>query len=125
MDNALVIFNSHELLRVYPQDLVYISADHNYSEMYMANGDKKLLSFQLGTLEEMIKNQLQSQAPIFIRIGRGYIINRQYIYYINLTKQNLILKTPNGTQHSLTIPRIPLELLKSVIEQESKQTTTP
>lgn len=50
-----------------------------------------MLSYQLGQIEKMIAAQLGAEGNIFIRIGKSLIINRSYIYYINVPKQKLIL----------------------------------
>lgn len=118
MEPALIFFNANELLRFLPHDIVYITADHNYSNLVTASGDTRLISHQLGEIEVKIGQQLKAEAARFIRIGRGKIINRQYIYYINIHKLQLILKSPNGTLHTLTVPHDPLVLLKEIVANE-------
>lgn len=101
-----------------PRDILYISADRNYSNIITADGDERTVVHQLGQIEGMIANQLKEEALSFIRIGRGLIINRKYIYFINTQRQQLILKSPKGTLHQLKAAQEPLVQLKKIIEQE-------
>lgn len=124
MEHALILSNANELLRLLPPDIVYISAERNYSNITTADGDVRMVVQQLGQIETTIATQLQDESTQFIRIGRSLIINRAYIYHINIPRKQLILKSPNGKQHIMTVSHDPLVQLKSVIEQEIK-TITP
>ena len=74
-------------------------------------------NFQLGQLERMMAEQLAEEAEAFIRIGRSLIINRNYIYYINLNRQLLLLRDPNGRRHeTLKVSHESLKKLKELIE---------
>lgn len=118
MSKTLIISNNIELHRFTPSDIVAITADGNYSDITTANGDKRTVGFQLGQVEQMIASQLQEDALQFIRIGRSCIINRNYIYFINVQRQQLILKSPNGKQHSFSAGHDALGQLKKLIEQD-------
>ena len=125
MNPAFVISTANELFRFQPEDIVFISADRNYSHLFTADGDEKIVVLQLGHIEENLARQLNEEATQFIRIGRGLIINRKYIYYINLQKNQLVLKSPNGKQHPLAVPHEPLVALKKIIETEIINLITP
>lgn len=56
-----------------PKQLVYCKADGNYSRLYLKCGDSKVISQQLGKLEEQLKNKM------FIRINRSTLINKSFI----------------------------------------------
>lgn len=120
MANTLILSNNNELLRLLPPDIVAITADRNYSEIITADGDHRTVVFQLGAIESQIATQLGSESTQFIRIGRSCIINRNYIYFINLARKQIILKSPNGKQHSLDAGHDALHQLKMFLEQESK-----
>ena len=87
----LIIPTSIDLVRIAPERVVYISSDGNYSTLVQADGEMRMLSFQLGQIEKMIADQLGVEGNNFIRIGKSLIINRSYIYYINVPKQKLIV----------------------------------
>lgn len=76
MSKHIVISTSTELVRIAPEKIVYITSDGNYSTLMQADGEMRMLSYQLGQIEEMIGRQLGRDSEMFVRIGRGHIINR-------------------------------------------------
>lgn len=109
-----------ELIRVNPDNIVFISSDGNYSTLVLSDGESRILTMQLGQLEKLIENQLGSAGGTFIRIGRSLIINRVYVYYINLPQQKLILSNQMGVNHTLSASKEALRTLKELFEQEVK-----
>lgn len=79
-----------------------------------------MLSYQLGQIERMIASQLGIEGSIFIRIGKSLIINRSYIYYINVPKQKLILSDVESFNHTVSASKEALKQLKELIEKEGK-----
>ena len=79
-----------------------------------------MLSFQLGQIEKMIASQLGVEGNIFIRIGKSLIINRSYIYYINVPKQKLVLSDVETVNHTVTASREVLKQLKEFLEKEGR-----
>ncbi len=79
-----------------------------------------MLSFQLGQIEKMIASQLGVEGNIFIRIGKSLIINRSYIYYINVPKQKLVLSDVETVNHTVTASREALKQLKEFLEKEGR-----
>ena len=59
---------------------VYISSDGNYSVMVLYDKSEHLFSFNLSHFQQIIEKQMKTDASLFIRIGKGLIINREYIY---------------------------------------------
>ena len=120
MRKYLIISTANDLVRIVPEKIVYISSDGNYSTLVQADGDMRMLSFQLGQLEKMLASQLGSDGNIFIRIGKSLIINRNFIYYINVPKQKLVLSDVATVNHTVTASREALKQLKELIEKEGK-----
>ena len=87
MKKQLVISTSIDLVCIAPERIVYISSDGNYSTLVQTDNEARMLSYQLGQIEKMISSQLGNEGNIFIRIGKSLIINRSYIYYLNIPKQ--------------------------------------
>ena len=58
MSPVIVISKGTELLRIPSDRLVYISADGNYSYVVTQDNRSKMVSFQLGQLEDLIGDQL-------------------------------------------------------------------
>lgn len=112
----IVISKGTELLRV-PQDcLMYVSSDGNYSNVVTQDGHTYLLCLQLGQIEDLIGDQLGDDGGNFLRIGRRLIINTDFIYLIDVTKQLLILSDCKGSRHELTASYEALSKLKTYVE---------
>ena len=118
MKKQLVISTSIDLVRIAPEKIVYIASDGNYSTLVQTDNEVRMLSYQLGQIEKMISSQLGSEGNIFIRIGKSLIINRSYIYYINISKQKLTLSDVASFSHSVTASKEALKQLKELFEKE-------
>lgn len=118
MNRHLIISTSTELVRIAPVRVVYISSDGNYSMLHQVDGVTRVLPYQLGQLESMIGTQLGIEGNIFIRVGKTLIINRSYIYYINISKQKLELSDVKTFTHSLSASKEALKQLKELVEKE-------
>ena len=80
MNAPNIITTVNELVRVYPERIVYISSDGNYSVMVLYDKTEHLFSFNLSHFQQIIEKQMREEASLFIRIGKSLIINREYIY---------------------------------------------
>lgn len=120
MKKQLIISTSIDLVRIAPDKIVYIASDGNYSTLVQADNEVRMLSYQLGQIEKMISSQLGSEGNVFIRIGKSLIINRSYIYYINITKQKLTLSDVASFSHTVTASKEALKQLKELLENEVK-----
>ena len=116
MDKIIVISKGTELLRLPASRLVYIAAEGDYSEVVTQDNRKRIVSFQLGQIEDMIGDQLGDEGANFIRLGRGLIINLDYVYWVDIAKQSLILSDCSGCYHELTASREVLIKLKAYID---------
>ena len=119
MNTHLIISTSNELLRVAAAHIIYISSDGNYSNLLMSGGEIRMVTFQLGQLEDMINKQLPDMSSMFIRIGRSLIININHIYHINVARQQLLLKDRDNT-YTLSASKEALKSLKEFIEKNAK-----
>ena len=116
MNTHLVKSTSNELLRVAAGQIIYISSDGNYSNLLISGGEIRMVTFQLGQLEDMISKQLPDMRSTFVRIGRSLIINMNHIYHINISRQQLLLKDRDNT-YTLSAAKEALKSLKEFIEQ--------
>ena len=80
----LRISTSTELVRVATDEIVYVRADGNYSDLVLTNGQRRKMTFQLHFFDEVFQ---QLHNNMFVRVGRSLIVNKRYIYVINLTEQ--------------------------------------
>ena len=113
----LRISTSTELVRVATNEIVYVKADGNYSDLVLTNGKSRKMTFQLHFFDEvfqLLKNNL------FVRVGRSLIINKRYIHVVNLTDQMLVFSGQQitGDIHPLQVSREALRQLKEQLEEE-------
>ena len=120
MKKHIVISTSVDLVRIAPERVVYVASDGNYSTIVQSDGETRVLTFQLGQIEKIMSEQLGSEGNTFIRIGKSLIINRSYIYYINVQKQKLILSDNATFSHSVSASKEALRQLKELLEKENK-----
>ena len=121
MSKYLVLINSNEVIRVSPDRIVYILSDGNYSTMTLIDKEEHLFSFNLASFEKIIEQQLGTDAQTFIRLGKSLIINGKYIYYVNVSKQQIILSDSSfPNKFTLSASREALKALKTVLEESIK-----
>ena len=124
----LRISTSTELVRVATDEIVYVRADGNYSDLVLTNGKSRKMTFQLHFFDEVFQ---QLQNNMFVRVGRSLIVNKRYIYVINLTEQQLILSGGNlkepivfyrqsktDSPQNISLAREGLRQLKELLENE-------
>lgn len=114
---ALIISNSNELVRVKPERVVYIESDGNYSTMVLHDKTKYMFTMNLAHCQQLIEKQLGKEAEIFIRIGKQLIVNRAYIFKINVNKQELIMSDMTLREtFALSASKEALKQLKAYLE---------
>ena len=124
----LRISTSTELVRVATDEIVYVRADGNYSDLVLTNGQRRKMTFQLHFFDEVFQ---QLQNNMFVRVGRSLIVNKRYIYVINLTEQQLILsggdlkepivfygQSKADIPQNISLAREGLRQLKELLENE-------
>ena len=88
----LIFSNSGtELLKVRPEDIVYIEADGNYCRMYLRGGFEQQLWFNRQKFIAIINEQMRAEKPVFISVGRSFIVNLAYLYLINPVQGDMVL----------------------------------
>ena len=120
MSKRVVISRGTELLRIPEENLIYVSAEGNYSTAVTRDGREYLVTFQLGQIEDQLADQLGEQGMHFLRLGRGLIINIDYIFLIDVSKQKLVLSDGDRVYHELSASKEVLAKLKAYIESLMK-----
>lgn len=113
----LRISTSTELVRVATDEIIFVRADGNYSDIVLTNGKSRKMTFQLHFFDEVFQ---QLQNNMFVRVGRSLIVNKRYIHVINLTDQMLVF---SGQQikcdiKPINVSRDALKQLKELLENE-------
>lgn len=110
-----------ELLRVNPEDILYVEADGNYCKMFLKGSEMQNLWFNKNHFTSIIEKQIGNGTPEFICVGRSLIINCMYIYRINPSKGELIMYGSGcDSMVSLHASQVALSSLKDYIESEKK-----
>jgi DNA-binding LytR/AlgR family response regulator len=113
-----IYFNTRdELNRIDIDKIVYFEADGNYTDIVMVNKLRATVGMNLGEMEQTLASQIGAEAKIFMRIGRRFIINMQYIYQINVLKQQLILSDYDHFAFQLTASKDALRKVKELMLQ--------
>lgn len=113
----LRISTSTELVRVATDEIVYVRADGNYSDLVLTNGKSRKMTFQIHFFDEVFQ---QLRRNMFVRVGRSLIVNKRYIYVINLTEQMMLFagQPIKGEIAPLKVSREALKQLKEQLEKE-------
>ena len=114
----LKISTSVGLFRVPTDDIAYIEASGNYCDVHLFNGESVTMTFQLHYFAEVLG---MLQQNFFIRVGKSLIVNKNFVYAINVTNQELKLMDYRAHRSfRLKASKEALKELKSLLELEHK-----
>lgn len=116
----LVISKGTEMLCVPVDRLVYVAAEGNYSTVVTQDNRRHIVSFQLGQIEDLIDEQLGDAGSRFTRLGRGLIVNVDFVFFIDISRQRLVLSDCLNCYHELSASREVLIKLKAYKEALKK-----
>lgn len=112
----LKISTSVGLFRVPTDDIAYIEASGNYSDVHLFNGESMTMTFQLHYFVEALEKLKQN---FFVRVGKSLIVNKNFVYSINIANQDLKLMDHRMNHvFKLRASKEALKELKSILEQE-------
>lgn len=121
---VLIISNSNELVRVKPERVVYVKSDGNYSTMVLHDKTEQVFTMNLAQCQQLMEEQLGTEAMTFIRLGKQLIVNRAYIFKINPYKQQLLMSNMQvNIAFELSASKEALKQLKALIESETGKET--
>ena len=119
-NKVLIISNANELVRIKPERLVYVESDGNYSTMVLHDKTEQVFTMNLAHCQQLMEEQLGTEAMTFIRLGKQLIVNRTYIFKINPTKQQLLMSNMQlNIAFELSASKEALKQLKTLIESET------
>lgn len=90
-DTTLYFNTRDEMIKVSLSRVAYFEADSNYCHVVFINSASATILTSLVNIEMLLSEQLRENASVFVRIGKKYIVNRRYIFQINVLRQKLIL----------------------------------
>lgn len=110
------ISTSIEMVRVSTDDIVFVQADGNYSDLYLYNGKPHKMTFKLKYFDEEFQRLKNNP---FIRVGKSLIVNKKYIYIINIPSRSLVMSGGKlESEFRLTASRESLQELKEQMVKE-------
>ena len=109
----LRISTSTELVRVATDEIVYVRADGNYSDLMLTSGKSRKMTFQIHFFDEIFQLLRRN---MFVRVGRSLIVNKRYIHVVNLTDQ-MLLFAGQQMKSEIAPVRVSREALKQLKEQ--------
>lgn len=111
-----VYFNSRdELVRLSIADIVYFEADGNYTKVVAANKLTTTIGMSLSDMERALAQQLGDTATMFIRLGKRFIINHNYIFKISIHSQRLVLSDFHRFAFSIPVSKDALRKMKQMM----------
>lgn len=104
-NSVLTIKNKNEVLYLRLDNILYIQADGNYCNIYLADGGViNTLTYQRAEIARMLEDQLPESSKRFALLGRSYMINTDYVLRIQPSKQLLTFRVNRfGTTKKVTI----------------------
>ena len=111
----LFLNSRDDLLRIDMREIAYFEADGNYTDIVMVNKLRAAICMNLGEMEKALAIQLGEESKIFMRIGKRFIINMQYVYQINVLKQHLILSDYDHFAFQVNISKDALKRMKELM----------
>ena len=102
----LNLSNRDELFLVRLDKVMFFEADDHYTLIQYASGGKFMVPFNLSNILDRL-----SEAPQFVRVGRSYIINLEYLHHINASKQLLAMGEDPDSAMTLRLSRPMLRTL--------------
>lgn len=104
--SMLIIKNKSEVLYLQLDNILYIQADGNYSNIYLADGGViNTLTYQRAEIGRIMDEQLpKRKREQFALLGRSYMVNTDYVLRIQPSKQLLTFRVNRlGTTKKITI----------------------
>ena len=118
MTQQRVYFNSRDkLIRLDIQKIIYFEGDGNYTYIVTANKQKVCLTINLAHTEDALASQLGDNAKQFMRKGKRFIVNMNYIYQVDIQKQTLMLSDCERFLFQMPVSKEALKTVKELVIQ--------
>ncbi len=121
---VLTIKNKSEVLYLRLSNILYIQADGNYCDIYLADGGVlNTLTYQRAEIAKMMDEQIpEGIRKRFVLVGKSYMVNTDYVLRIQPSKQLLtFMVNLFGTTRKVTI-KVTTKALTKLAEEMEMQT---
>ena len=116
----LYLNNRDELFRIDVSKIVYMKGEGNYTHIVQKNKLNACVCINLLGMQKLISDSLRERATMFVRVGKGFIINITYIYHIHPLKQLLLLSDGENFAYKLECSKEALKALKDLMVDIAK-----
>lgn len=114
-EKYLYLNSRDSFYRLDTSKIVFFEADGNYTRFVMSyNKLKGMAGFNLLTMAKILGRSLGSDASMFARIGKRFIVNLTYVYYIDIPKQRLVLSDGASFAYQLPVSKEALKTLRDM-----------
>ena len=117
MQKRLYFNSRNRLIRLDIDKIVYFEGDGNYTYVVTANKQKICLTLNLSHTEQALASQLGEVAKQFMRIGKRFIVNMNYIYQVDIQKQILMLSDCERFLFQMPVSKEALKVVKDLVIQ--------
>lgn len=112
----LLLFNTRDqLLRLDISRVVYFEADGNYTHVVAMNKLKSTIGTTLARTEAALEQQLGEQARHFMRVGKRFIVNLDFVYSVDMAHQRLVMSDMATFAFQLPISKDALRRMRELI----------
>jgi len=121
---VLTIKNKSEVLYLHLRNILYIQADGNYYDIYLADGGVlNTLTYQRAEIAKMMDEQIPVDIrKRFVLVGKSYMVNTDYVLRIQPSKQLLTFMVNQfGTTRKVSI-KVTTKALTKLAEEMEMQT---
>lgn len=119
----LFINTRDEMLRLDVERIVFFHANGNYTDIHCANKLKYTINMSLLRLQSLLAISLSQANGSFVRVGKSYIINTNYITHISVPRQRLMMSDLSFFEIELNVAKDALKSLKMMLTTPSGKTT--
>ena len=124
---VLTIKNKSEVLYLHLSNILYIQADGNYCDIYLADGGVlNTLTYQRAEIAKMMDEQIpENIRKRFVLVGKSYMVNTDYVLRIQPSKQLLTFMVNQfGTTRKVSI-KVTTKALTKLAKEMEIQTDEP
>ena len=119
--NYFFLNSRDEFLRIDFSKIVYFEADGNYTNIVTVNKLRGLVCVNLAQMERILADRLKERSCRYVRIGKRYIVNMDFVYQINILKQRLVLSDCASFAFQLEISKGALKKLRGLFITVNKK----
>lgn len=110
----LYVNSRDELNIIHLEKVLFCRSEDNYTKITYTSGQQVMVHLSLTKLQELIHMVWRKDIPSpFYRLGRGLIINQQFVIGLNILKQRLYMTGFNEKTYALVVAK---QVLKSYRE---------